>query len=219
MSMLFYAAFICMSTNRSVVLLHRRSRSPQSNSLHNTSPGYCAGRQASKQDRQPPKRGLAHSGTHPVGDVRPFVKSPLPPSLLLLSPILAAGAGGGAAERAKEDDEPADITAPIPKISRGFFASPEPLRLAVRDAAPVPAPVAVEAFVSFRDKQKRGNNIGIDASFTQPENTAVFFSPVFAQEETKKNENIYRMKLNTNGHATAVYLCLLQRLALVVGGV
>ena len=73
-----------------------------------------------------------------MGDARPFVKSLLPPFLLLLSPSVAAGTG--AAERAKEEDEPADITAPIPKISRGFFVSPEPLRLAVRDAAPVPVP-------------------------------------------------------------------------------
>lgn len=81
-----------------------------------------------------------------MGDARPVKSLPLPLLLLLPFPTLAAGAGlsstAGAGGRAR-DDEPADIAAPIPKISRGFFALSEPARLEVRDAVParVPAPL------------------------------------------------------------------------------
>lgn len=76
---------------------------------------------------------------------------------LLPLPILADGATGllstAAGGGRTKDAEPDDITAPIPKISRGFLASPEPLRFAARDAVPVLAPVPF-LFLRFATMKK-----------------------------------------------------------------
>lgn len=91
--------------------------------------------------------------THPGGDARPVKSLSLLPLLLLLLvllfPTLAPGAPGllseAGADRTKDDD-PAAIAVPIPKTSRGFLASSETARLAMRDAVPVPVPVPVPLF-------------------------------------------------------------------------
>lgn len=106
------------------------------------------------RDTRSRQAGQIRRRAHPVGDSRPD-RSPLPPPLLLLLlPVLAAGAGllsAAGAER-DDDDEPDDITAPMPKTSRGFFTSSEPARLVVRDAVPAPA-----GSISFRAKRVRSS--------------------------------------------------------------